>query len=127
MTYQVRSDQLAYRGRAVTAVAVPLPPKRRVCHPLAGDVGAIGRLVVLPPTVAGIHAGGEASSSRAGDSDGPQLILDLKGHQYAGVVVPCATLMVVGFGKDEARVESIVTDFIQLEHLSVRASRCCNA
>ena len=49
---------------------------------LSGDIGAIGRLTVM--------------------NDG--LLLDLKGHQYAGTIVPTNTLMVVGFGANEARV-----------------------
>ena len=62
---------------------------------VSGDVGAVGRL----------------TSSKSG------LILDLQGHRYAGTIVPCATHLVVGIGKSEAKVESIVNDFVQLEHL----------
>ena len=51
----------------------------------SGDVGAIGRLTTLP---------------------GEGIVLDLKGHQYAGAVVPCATFMTVGFTPVEARVRS---------------------
>ena len=59
-------------------------------------MGAIGRLTVLP-------------------NEG--LILDLKGVQYAGSIIPCCTVMVVGMSGAEARVESMVSDFVQLEHL----------
>jgi hypothetical protein len=52
---------------------------------LTGDIGAIGRLVALP-----------------NDS----LILDLKGHQYAGTIVPCNTFAVVGMSGVEARVST---------------------
>jgi hypothetical protein len=55
---------------------------------VAGDMGAIGRLTVIP-------------------NEG--VILDLKGHQYAGNIIPCATLMVVGFGPTEAKVRRPVT------------------
>ena len=64
---------------------------------LEGDVGAIGRLTVLP-------------------NEG--LILDLKGVQFAGTIVPSCSVMVVGFSGVEARVESVVSDFVQVEHLS---------
>jgi hypothetical protein len=64
---------------------------------LSGDVGAIGRLTTLP-------------------NEG--LVLDLKGMQYAGTIVPSCSLAVVGFSGGEARIESIVNDFVQLEPLS---------
>ena len=59
-------------------------------------MGAIGRLTVVP-------------------NEG--LILDLKGVQYSGTIIPCCTLMVVGMSGAEARVESVVSDFVQVEHL----------
>ena len=80
-------------ARALTRLTPPpsLPP------PLTpGDVGAIGRLTVVP-------------------NEG--LILDLKGVQYSGTIIPCCTLMVVGMSGAEARVESVVSDFVQVEHL----------
>jgi hypothetical protein len=64
---------------------------------LSGDVGAIGRLTTLP-------------------NEG--LVLDLKGMQYAGTIIPCCSLAVVGMTGGEARIESIVSDFVQLEPLS---------
>lgn len=64
---------------------------------IAGDIGAIGRLTVLP-------------------NDG--LVLDLKGHQYAGTIIPCASFAVVGFTPTDARIETIVNDFVQVEHLA---------
>jgi hypothetical protein len=50
---------------------------------LTGDTGAIGRLTTMR---------------------GDGVILDLKGHQWAGTIVPCSTFMVVGMGPTEARV-----------------------
>jgi hypothetical protein len=66
---------------------------------LSGDSGAIGRLTML---------------GRSG------IVLDLKGHQYTGRVVPCTSFMVVSFsaGGKEAKVESLVSDFVQMEHLA---------
>jgi hypothetical protein len=64
---------------------------------LSGDIGAIGRLTTLP-------------------NEG--IILDLKGHQYGGSIVPCGSFMVVGFQPKEARVETIISDFVQVEHLA---------
>lgn len=66
----------ARSGRVTALVQVEDPN-----FDLSGDIGAIGRLVAMPPSAA---------------AGGPQLILDLKGHQYAGVVAPCATMLVVG-------------------------------
>ena len=64
---------------------------------LSGDIGAIGRLTTLP-------------------NEG--IILDLKGHQYGGNIIPCGSFMVVGFQPKEARVETIISDFVQVEHLA---------
>jgi hypothetical protein len=63
----------------------------------SGDVGAIGRLTVIP---------------RSG------VILDLKGVQYVGTVVPSCSFFVVGLSGDTAKIESHTTDFLQLEHVS---------
>jgi len=45
-----------------------------------------------------------------------QLTFDLKGHQYAGSLRPCATLMVVGISDKEkmAKVDTIADEFIEL-------------
>jgi hypothetical protein len=67
---------------------------------LSGDIGAIGRLSELP----------------GGAGDG--FVLDLKGHQYGGTIVPSSTFLVVGFGNKEAKIESVVSDFVQCEHLA---------
>ncbi|DBA02842.1 TPA: hypothetical protein N0F65_006632 [Lagenidium giganteum] len=66
---------------------------------LSGDVGAIGRF----------HS-----------QDDGGVVLDIKGHQYIGEIVPCGTFMVVGIGATEAKVENMVTDFCQItQKLSV--------
>jgi len=44
------------------------------------------------------------------------VILDLKGSQYAGTIVPSCSFLVVGFSGDAAKVEAHATDFLQLEH-----------
>ncbi len=41
-------------------------------------------------------------------------MLDIKGHQYIGEIVPCGAFMVVGIGASEAKVENIMTDFCQI-------------
>ncbi len=78
------------------ARALPHPPSLTYTPLSPGDVGAIGRLTVVP-------------------NEG--VILDLKGVQYSGTIIPCCTLMVVGMSGAEARVESLVSDFVQVEHL----------
>ncbi|RYE82193.1 MAG: hypothetical protein EOO65_05815 [Methanosarcinales archaeon] len=50
---------------------------------VSGDIGAVGRLTALPNST---------------------LLLDLKGHQYAGTIIPCNTFMVAALGPTEARV-----------------------
>lgn len=50
---------------------------------VSGDIGAVGRLTTLPNNT---------------------LLLDLKGHQYAGSIIPCNTFMVLALGPTEARV-----------------------
>ncbi|WOK96343.1 DNA-binding protein BIN4 [Canna indica] len=65
---------------------------------LSGDVGAVGRLVI---------------------SNGPTgnhgMLLDLKGTVYKTTIVPSRTFCVVSIGQSEAKIETIMNDFIQLE------------
>lgn len=68
---------------------------------LSGDMGAVGRIVV-------------SDSSFAKN----ELCLDLKGTIYRAAVVPSRTFCVVSFGQSEAKIESIMNDFIQLKALS---------
>ncbi|EEC72102.1 hypothetical protein OsI_05068 [Oryza sativa Indica Group] len=65
---------------------------------LSGDVGAVGRIVI--------------SNSPNGNQD---LLLDLKGTIYKSTIVPSRTFCVVSVGQTEAKIESIMNDFIQLE------------
>ncbi|KAJ1277881.1 hypothetical protein BS78_04G036800 [Paspalum vaginatum] len=65
---------------------------------LSGDVGAVGRIVV--------------SNGPIGNQD---LLLDLKGTIYKTTIVPCRTFCIVSVGQSEAKIESIMNDFIQLE------------
>lgn len=60
---------------------------------LTGDIGAIGRLHIR---------------NKKG------VMLDIKGQQYTGEIVPCGTFLVVGIGPTEAKVESIMSDFCQI-------------
>lgn len=82
---------------------------------LSGDVGAVGRLTAS-------HSG---------------VILDLQGHRYAGSFIPCHSHLIVSLGKlsasvgasvhvlnqkffsgaNEAKVEHVCQEFVQLEHL----------
>ncbi|KAH0690043.1 hypothetical protein KY289_017401 [Solanum tuberosum] len=68
---------------------------------LSGDVGAVGRIIV---------------------SDGPsgnhEMLLDLKGTIYKTTILPSRTFCVVSFGPSEAKVEAIMSDFIQLKSQS---------
>ncbi|XP_038894663.1 DNA-binding protein BIN4 isoform X2 [Benincasa hispida] len=67
---------------------------------LSGDMGAVGRVVVSD------------SSSKN------ELCLDLKGTIYRAAIVPSRTFCIVNFGQSEAKIESIMNDFIQLKALS---------
>ena len=71
---------------------------------LSGDIGAIGRLTTI--------------EGRRGSLRNSGIVLDLKGHQFSGTIIPSASFLVVGFGGKEAKVESIVSDFVQCEHLA---------
>ncbi|XP_057951388.1 DNA-binding protein BIN4 isoform X8 [Malania oleifera] len=65
---------------------------------LSGDMGAVGRIVI---------------------SDGPsknhEMFLDLKGTIYKTTIVPSRAFCVVSFGQSEAKIEAIMSDFIQLK------------
>lgn len=43
------------------------------------------------------------------------VILDLKGMQYSGSIMPCCTALVVGLGSSEAKVEGMTSDVLVLE------------
>lgn len=60
---------------------------------LSGDVGAVGRL----------HC-------KTNDT----LMLDIKGHQYTGDIVPCASFMIVSMTPTEAKVDAVLNDFCQI-------------
>ncbi|PKI35605.1 hypothetical protein CRG98_044059 [Punica granatum] len=64
---------------------------------LSGDMGAVGRLVISD-TPSGNH----------------EMYLDLKGTIYKTTINPCRTFCVVSFGQSEAKIEAIMSDFIQL-------------
>lgn len=68
---------------------------------LSGDMGAVGRVVVS-----------DSSSAKN------ELCLDLKGTIYRAAIVPSRTFCIVSFGQSEAKIESIMNDFIQLKALS---------
>ncbi|KAF6251998.1 hypothetical protein COO60DRAFT_566783 [Scenedesmus sp. NREL 46B-D3] len=88
-------------------VLIELEPAPHQATELSGDAGAVGRLV--------------ASSSTAEDG---QFKLDLKGVIYQATVLPLAgTVMVVNIGPTEAKVESVLNDFVRLrEECSYHAS-----
>ncbi|KAL3144570.1 hypothetical protein ABBQ32_004296 [Trebouxia sp. C0010 RCD-2024] len=66
---------------------------------LAGDAGAVGRFSIVQ------------------HGQQQQAQLDLKGAVYSMTVVPCAsTLCVVNIRQTEARVETVLSEFIQLGH-----------
>ncbi|KAK9830134.1 hypothetical protein WJX72_009943 [[Myrmecia] bisecta] len=68
---------------------------------LAGDSGAVGRFSV---------------SGQPGQED---VHLDLKGVVYSTTLVPCAsTLCIVNVGQTEAKVEAVLTQFVQLREVS---------
>ncbi|CAK9324305.1 unnamed protein product [Citrullus colocynthis] len=68
---------------------------------LSGDMGAVGRVVVS-----------DSSSAKN------ELCLDLKGTIYRAAIVPSRTFCIVSFGQSEAKIESIMNNFIQLKALS---------
>eukprot|EP00887_Chlorella_sp_A99_P004893 scaffold4.g4893.t1 len=72
---------------------------------LSGDSGAIGRLLVRGPAAE------------------PELQLDLKGVLYTATVVPCpVTLAIVHMGASEAKVEALLSEFVQLRALADTAA-----
>lgn len=64
---------------------------QRVCF--SGDVGAIGRF----------HCSGK-----------DEVMLDMKGQQYVGKIVPCNTFMTVSVNAKEAVVESLCNDYCEI-------------
>eukprot|EP00249_Psilotum_nudum_P018739 c26939_g1_i1 orf=525-1751(-) len=65
---------------------------------LSGDVGAVGRFSV--------------SALYEKDVD---VLLDLKGVIYKAKIVPSNTFFVVSIGQSEAKVEALMSDFVQLQ------------
>ncbi|KAK4769170.1 hypothetical protein SAY86_027320 [Trapa natans] len=64
---------------------------------LSGDVGAVGRVVI--------------SNTPSANNE---MYLDLKGTIYKTTIIPCRTLCVVSFGHSEAKIEAIMSDYMQL-------------
>ncbi|CAN0259841.1 unnamed protein product, partial [Ectocarpus sp. 13 AM-2016] len=64
----------------------------------AGDTGAIGRISV------------------GGKKKDRGLTFDLKGQQFSGQIIPSATVMVVGIGKTEAKVEGLFSEVCRLDY-----------
>ena len=60
---------------------------------LSGEIGAVGRL----------------------RCQGKDITLDLKGKIYTARILPCASFAVISVGDKEARVESIMSDFLELK------------
>lgn len=65
---------------------------------LSGDIGAVGRVVI--------------SKTSLGEDE---MLLDLKGTMYKSTIVPSATFCIVSFGQTEAKIEAIMSDFVQLK------------
>ncbi|GBG77618.1 hypothetical protein CBR_g24064 [Chara braunii] len=65
---------------------------------LSGDVGAVGRF-----------------SMRDAGEDGETLLLDIKGTVYKALILPSTTCFVVNVGATEAKIESIMNDFMLLQ------------
>lgn len=63
---------------------------------LSGDAGAVGRLSVL-------------------ENNEDTFLLDLKGIIHKATIVPSNTLFVVNIGPSEAKVEAVMSDFVQLQ------------
>ena len=82
------------RSKAGTTVLLQLDGQHKV--DLSGDMGAVGRLAVA--------------------ADG-SVVIDLQGQRFEGPIVPCCSCAVVGMTASEARIESVVDDFVQLEHV----------
>ncbi|KAL0226461.1 hypothetical protein P9112_013785 [Eukaryota sp. TZLM1-RC] len=59
---------------------------------ISGDVGTIGRM-------------------KAASAD--DFLIDIKGHLYKGQVVPSRTMMVLNVGGTDAKVESVINDFVE--------------
>ncbi|KAK4792236.1 hypothetical protein SAY86_022671 [Trapa natans] len=64
---------------------------------LSGDMGAVGRVLI--------------SDTPSGNNE---IYLDLKGTIYKTTIIPCRTFCVVSFGQSEAKIEAIMSDYMQL-------------
>ncbi|CAM9100380.1 unnamed protein product [Pylaiella littoralis] len=65
----------------------------------AGDTGAVGRIAV-----------GSKKKGRG-------LVFDLKGRQFSGQIIPSATVLVVGVGRSEAKVEGVFSEVCRLDYM----------
>ena len=79
---------------------------------LSGDIGAVGRFLVIGKAEGGANGGNGAELT----TDQVHLRMDLKGQMYNCRVLPTCTTMVMSLKDDEAKVESIATDLMRLEH-----------
>ncbi|CAM9535976.1 unnamed protein product, partial [Ascophyllum nodosum] len=65
---------------------------------LSGDTGAVGRIAV------------------GGKKRGGELTFDLKGQQFSGQIIPSATVLVVGVGRTEAKIEGVFSEVCRLDY-----------
>ena len=72
-----------------------------------GDAGIIGSITANDTRGASSKKGGKKE-------DGSGLVMDLKGGRHEGTMLRCNTLMVVSIGAQEAKVESMVSEFCRL-------------
>ncbi|KAK9830135.1 hypothetical protein WJX72_009943 [[Myrmecia] bisecta] len=72
----------------------------------------------VPPSTAG-KAKAVLNASVSGQPGQEDVHLDLKGVVYSTTLVPCAsTLCIVNVGQTEAKVEAVLTQFVQLREVS---------
>ena len=86
---------------------------------LSGDIGAVGRFLVIGKAAAcGVKGekGEKGANGAELTTDQVHLRMDLKGQMYNCRVLPTCTTMVMSLKDDEAKVESIATDLMRLDH-----------
>lgn len=87
------------------SLSIVFPPKKKAASTLLLQFGSDKFDIRGSGTV------GKLSVGAAG------MVLDLKGHRYAGTLVPCNTFMLVGVSGNEAKVEAVMNEHVQVTHV----------
>ena len=78
---------------------------------LEGDIGAVGRIY----RAADADGGGGDGAGAERDGGGANIRVDLKGTIYRARMMPSAALMVVRVEANEAKVETLLNSYMELQ------------